>query len=208
MAKVWKCVIKGHHSSGVLVEPGLHYQSDLPSTLASEPTGQQVADALWSHIGSPVQNATCDDITIDELVVTEQVLKPAIGEVATHPVGAPGLLSSGLGQLPKELVPIVHFHTDTHSRSARGWSFFGGPLNSGRLVSGAVWDATMDGALAGLTAALTTTFTIGTLEPTTMRPVVYSRTRHTRGLTPFTFNVRSVTYDPHPTWLRSRETIP
>lgn len=207
MARIYKATIRCHHSNGVLVEPGLHYQTDV-APAGSEPDPDDVASGLWSHIGANFQAATVDDITIDEVVVVEQVLKPIIGVVGVHPVGGPGLMAGGTNALPKELVPIIHFHSAAHSRSARGWSFLGGPLNSGRLAAGGVWDGTMTAALDGLVNALKSSYTLGTALPTHVNPVVFSRTRLQRNQEPVAFAVTDVTYDTHPTWLRSRESAP
>jgi hypothetical protein len=49
---------------------------------------------------------------------------------------------------------------------------------------------------------------LGSILPTTLNPVVYSRTRHLRDTSPWTFRVTNVSVNPAPHWLRSRTTSP
>lgn len=195
-------------ANGTLIEPGLHYQTDL-SAGGSEPDPDDVANAIWGHVGINFQQAMPASVTIDELVVVEQVLKPAIGVAGAHAVAAPGLLPTGDNSVPIEEVPLIAWHTGTRSRSARGHTFMASPLNGGDKVPGGNWGTTFLAQLQAFANACITIFAVGTPPfETTIRPVVYSRTRHERGQTPFTFNLTGTTVRPHPTWLRSRGNIP
>jgi hypothetical protein len=70
-------------------------------------------------------------------------------------------------------------------------------------------DASMVAALQGFANAAIGIFAVGTPPfETTIRPVIYSRTRHQRGQSPFTFNLSGATVKVQPTWLRSRATAP
>jgi hypothetical protein len=57
-------------------------------------------------------------------------------------------------------------------------------------------------------ALLDDVLTLGTLTPTDLRPVVYSRTRRQRSEDPFTFALTGATFNRTPHWLRSRMTTP
>jgi hypothetical protein len=208
MARVYKCTFMGRFTNGALVEPGVHYQTDL-SAGGSEPAPDDVANAIWGHIGIPFQQATSTYVTVDELVVVEQVIPPAIGVVGAHSVGAPGLLSPGDDALPREMAALISWHTNTHSRSARGHTFMPNPGASTYLQGDKTWVETIMAQLQAFANACLGLITVGSSPfETTLRPVIYSRTRHLRGQVPFTFELSGATAKQAPTWLRSRGTVP
>lgn len=208
MARVYKTTFMCHDGGGILYQPGLHYQTDL-SAGGSEPDPDDVANAIWGQVGIPFQQATATAIFCDELVVTEQVLKPAIGVGGAHPVASGGLLALGDTKLPGAMSALLSWHTNVHSRSARGHTFMPNPFNSLDLAANGVWSTTFLAQLQGFANACLGHFTVGSAPfETTIRPIVYSRTRHVRGETPFTFEVSGVTVRSQPHWLRSRTTAP
>jgi hypothetical protein len=185
----------------------VHYQTDVPAG-GSEPDVQDVANDIWNQLGTPLKECLSVDITIDELVVVEQVLKPDIGVSAAVAVGAPGFVTIPDTVLPHELVPLINFHTATASRSARGHIFMGSFLSQITLAAGGVWSASIMGLLQGFANACRASFDLGSLQITHVNPVIYSRTRHQRGQDPYTFRLTGATVKPRPTWLRSRATTP
>ena len=208
MARVYKATFMCHDGGGILYEPGLHYQTDL-SAGGSEPDPDDVANKIWELVGINFQQCTAAAIICDELVVTEQVLPPAIGVGGAHTVAAPGLLPNGDVKLPGPMSPLISWHTNVHSRSARGHTFMPNVFDSSHLAANGLWNTTMLAQLQGFANACLVHGAVGTppLE-TTIRPIIYSRTRHERGLSPFTFELTGATVRPQPHWLRSRTTAP
>lgn len=207
MSRVYRATVKGHEQNGALVMPGFHYQTDLPP-LGGEPDPADVASALWSHIGTAALAATPNTIIIDELVVTEEVLPPDVGVAGSHTVATAGTLAGGSGnQLPDGIACVLDRHTATRSRSSRGWTMWPGPASSSQLLHNVFTSAYLI-SIDALCALLDDDFTVGLITPTTVHPVVYSKTRRQRLETPFTFQVTSVTSNDVPTWLRSRMDVP
>lgn len=207
MARVYKCTIHATHSNGTLVQPSCHYQTDV-GDIGSEPNPDDVARLFWQHIATPYLTIQPTALTVHELIVTEEVLKPAIGVVGAHLVGLTGFSATGADATPLALVPLVNLHTQTHSRSARGWQFLGSLQNATHLDAGGNWEATTVAAIQDYANKLAESFGVGDVNVTTCKPVIYSRTRHQRGQSPFVFPVSSAIVNPRPTWLRSRRSSP
>jgi hypothetical protein len=207
VSRVYKATIRCEHGDGTLVEPGLHYQTDLPAG-GSEPDPADVANDIWNQIGVPFGLITPSSVVIHELVVTEEVVPPTLGAAGVHTISGAGSAAAGDQKEPKELVPLINFHTATRSRSARGHSFMAGPMNSIHLAAGGIWESAFLGLLQGFANACLLSFDLGAGIITSVHPVVYSRTRHRAGLAPFTFRLTGATAKPTPTWLRSRGTSP
>src|SRR5580765_4917410 len=121
MARVYRATIRGHYTDGTLVQPSLHYQTDLDAG-QNEPDPSDVAGEIWAHIGAAVTTLWPTIVILDELVVAEQVLKPNIGVAGSHNLGFAGGLPVASEDLPRELVGIINLHTGTSSRSARGYT--------------------------------------------------------------------------------------
>lgn len=207
MADIYRVTFKGHYSDGTLVEPSLHYQSDL-TIGQEEPDPEDLASAVWAHLTTAYRNATSAGVTIDECVATQEVLKPAIPKVGNHLVNLVGTGSSATQYCPRALVPLIQLKTNTHIRSAHGWQFLSAP-GGADLFSGGQWNASGLQAFYDTYAALLNDdVETGSVVTVTWHPVIYSRTRHKRGETPYTFRVTSAVADTHPTWLRSRLSTP
>jgi len=116
--------------SGILVYPSFHYQTDL-TAVQSEPDPSDVAAGIWGHIGTAFTACCPSRLTINQLVVTEQTVPPALGVAGDHTIATAGTLaSSGTDTMPTGLCPILNLHSNTRSRSARGWTFMPTPLYS------------------------------------------------------------------------------
>lgn len=187
--------------------PSAHWQTDVPD-IGSEPNPDDVATQLWASIGNEFRAVSSATLTVHELVVTEEVLKPSIGVVGAHTVGLAGLVAVGTDVLPAACVPLINIHTQTHSRSARGWQFLGSTMNAAELSTAGVWETTFLANLQLYADRLAANVGIGDINITTAKPVIYSRTRHQRGQTPYVFSVSNAKANPAPTWLRSRRTSP
>lgn len=208
MARTYRCTFRGHHANGVLVQPSVHYQTDL-ATGGSEPDPIDVAERIWAHIGGEYMACTSSDVTIDEFVVGEEVVKPDIGVAGAKLLGFPGIYPLAGGQLPHAMVPVINFHTATRSKSARGWAMLGGPRRD-ELIAGDNWNSTTSwwAAMIAFCQVLNDSIEWGDVFVNRLEPVVYSRIRHQSHFAPWTFPVTSVTPNPQVRWLKSRLTSP
>jgi hypothetical protein len=188
------------------VQPTLHYQTDVPIS-GSEPDPSDVASGIWGLVGATLKATAANDVTFTSVDVAEQLPPGQIGAAGTFAI------SSGQGtvvpnsQLPYATVPLINLHTGVASRSSRGWVHLTSPRLS-TYVGNDVWTAAYLNLLNLFGATLDDSFDLGTLQITHVNPVVYSRTRHLRGQTPFTFRVKSASANPQVRWLRSRLSSP
>jgi hypothetical protein len=207
MAKVFRATVKARHGDGTLIQPSLHYQSDL-EPLEDEPTAQEVADGLWSKWGTQLRTCHHTTVVFDELVVTEEVLPPDIPSQASKAVAANGTLTSGAFDLPKGLVVLLGIKTTTPSRSARSHLALGCP-GPATFLGGGVWTSSVITPAQAFCDLLNDDVEVGgPIITHTMHPVVYSRTRRKRGESPYTFRVSNAVARPTPHWLRSRMSQP
>lgn len=193
-------------NDGTLVEPSLHYQTDL-SDLQSEPDPSDVAGEVWAHLGTQFRACFSNHCTVHELVALEETLPPAIGVAGAHSVELAGTLTGSGDQIPSGLVPLINIHTDTRSRSARGWMFMPSPKYADE-VSANVWGSGFTAVVNNFTALLDDVLSIGSINPSNINPVVYSRTRRSRAESPYTFRVISASLNPTCHWLKRRMTSP
>ena len=206
MARVYRATVEGHYADGTIVRPSVHYQTDVPA-LGDEPAPNDIADAIWSHIGTAWHNCSSSDVRYDQLVVSEQTVPPAVGVAGVHAINANGTNGLGSGNEPQGRVASVNLHTGTRSRSARGHFCMPPPLSATALSNGS-WVGSYMTTLGALAALLDDSFDVGSVVITHVNPVVYSRTRALRGQDPFTFRVTGASANPRPHWLRSRMTSP
>jgi hypothetical protein len=206
VAKIYRCTFKCSYSDGTLVQPSIHVLTDVP-TAGSEPNPSDISDGVWGNLEFYFKPCCPTTVTIHELVATECVIPPAIADEGHTVIETAGTGSVGDGDLPRELVALLNIHTNTASRSARGWMFLPSPGDAGALVDGG-WHTDYQTKYGDLAGQLDLSFTLGSLFPSTVNTVVYSRQRHLRGLEPHAFRVTSATLNPRPKWLRSRGSTP
>jgi hypothetical protein len=206
MARTYRATVKAHYGNGILIEPSLHYQTDL-SFIGDEPDPSDVAGGIWTLIGTAFLACCHSTIHVDELIVAEEVLKPDLGAAGSHIVNQDGTFSSGSSTIPHALAAVVNLHTATRSKSARGWCMMPSPLVAAALATD-LWTGTYLTALQTLAALLDNSFDMGTIDITHVNPVVYSGTRRKRGEEPWTFRVTSSTVNPQTRWLKSRLSNP
>lgn len=209
VSRIYRATFRCHHPNGTLVEPSLHYQTDLLLG-QSEPDPSDVAAKIWSHLGNFFPNTCPSDVTIDELIVGEEVLKPDIGVTGSVTIAQQGTFTIGTDRLPLASVAVVDLRTKTRSRSARGWHMLAGGIPANQQNQGkwgqnnSYWTA----ALLPWCSVLSDSMEIGSVNPSTIHPVIYSRTRHRQGFTPYTFRVTSAAPNPEVRWLRRRLSSP
>lgn len=206
MSSVYRIAIKAHVNDGTLLMPSFHYKEDVPAG-GSANDEATIATNVWTKIGSAFLACLPTRDTVDSIEALEEVVAPAIGGAGSHTVNQAGTLSGSGDSCPEGNVPVLNFHTNTRSRSARGWTHMPSPHWSS-MISNNAWSGSALTALNALCALLDDTITEGGTFPCTLVPVVYSRTRAQRAETPFAFDVTSVTLNPRVHWLKSRMTTP
>lgn len=206
MSRIYRATFECHHSNGTIARPSLHYQTDVPLA-GSEPDASDVANGIWTLLGTEFRAICPTSVTVDAISVAEEVIAPDIGAAGSHTVALAGTMTVSGDPMPEGLVPVLNLHTDVRSRSARGWLHPPGPMGSSR-VSGDSWTSVYLGVLNAFCAKLDDGFDLGTLQITRVNPKVYSRTRRERAEDPFVFSVKSATVNPRPHWLRTRMTTP
>lgn len=206
MSRTYRATIKGHHSNGILVQPTLHYQTNVPLA-GDEPDPGDVAGGIWGQIGATLKATAANDVTFTSVDVAEQLPPQQIGAAGSFAITSGSGTVVPNSQLPYATVPLINLHTGVASRSSRGWVHLVSPRLS-TFVGNDVWTASYLSTLGLFAATLDNGFDLGTLQITHVNPVVYSRTRHLRGQTPYTFVVTSASVNPQVRWLRSRLTSP
>jgi hypothetical protein len=144
---------------------------------------------------------------VERVTVVEQVIHPAIGAQGNHVVNEAGTADPGNADLPLALSPLLNLHTNVASRSARGWIFFPCVMDSA-LIADREWTVGIYNNMQDVAAVLDNSFDLGSVFPTHVNPVVYSRTRHKNGLDPHAFQITSASSARRPHYLRSRDTSP
>jgi hypothetical protein len=206
MSRIYRAVFSCTGTDGALMEPSVHYQTDVPLG-GDEPDPSDVATGIWGHVGTTFLGCFSSYVTCHELVVLEETLPPDIGVAGAHAVGLNGTMSGSGDSLPAGVCPLLNIHTDTRSRSARGWTHM--PyLQWADRCGHSAWDSAALSALQAFANLLADTIDLGSLIITHLNPVVYSRTRRTRAESPWTFKVTNVHANPAPKYLRSRTTSP
>ena len=206
MSRTYRATFRSTYGDGTLVQPSLHYQTDL-NTGGSEPDPSDVAGEIWAHLDDNILTAWPAIVTLHELVVTEQVVPPAIGAVGAIQINQPGLLPVSAEDLPRELVGIINIHSGAATRSGRGYFTLPG-AGSELYTSARQWTQAYFNQAIALAALFDDSLSIGAVLPAAIHPVVYSRKRHRAGLTPYTFRVQTATFNVRPHWRRSRGTTP
>ena len=201
-----RATVMAHAPDGSLVQPSIHYHL-VPPPLGSEPNLSDVADGIWGHWGAAFLATVSDQTHVDSLVVTQQVVPPEVGAAGEHAVNANGTMSISDTDLPAGLVPILNVHTNTRSRSARGYMVMPCPYGVTKLHLGK-WSTAFLGTLNTLAALLNDPIEFGSVTPTVGTPVVYSRTRALAGTDPTTFDITNVVANATPHWRRSRMDVP
>jgi hypothetical protein len=207
--------IESFGSSGVEYVNTLHYRVEGDASFAgNEPTVADACDAVWTKLGAAYRNCLYGDRTVRAVVGRTEV-RTWLGEVASageSAVGLTGLLAGGDGKVYRAQSLVIALKSDVASRSARGWIMVPGSVNSTDMDGSGQWSAsgtyyTSCVALAALLDDNIQHDVLGT-HAWHLQPVIYSRTRRKRDLTPYYFSVKSALAKRDPRWLRRRVTAP
>jgi len=206
VSKVYRLTFKCAKSDGTLAMPSVHYKEDVPGG-GSNNDPSELASKVWDHVGAAFKATFTSSYTVQEILALEETVPPVIGAAGAHTVNEAGTLTGSGDSMPDGCVAVINIHTNTRSRSARGWFHPPSPRLADR-VSGNAWDSTMLAAFNALCAVLDDTISEGGTFPPDLVPVVYSRTRAIRAEDPFAFDVVSLSVNPRVHWLKSRMSTP
>lgn len=208
MARVYRFSFQGHTASGTLLINSLHYQTDVAPT-GSEPAASDVLAAIDAHLRTAYRAVVPSSFTIDSAELRECLASgdTNVPVAASLVINQPGTLTTSDTSLPYGMTCIVKLRSDAGIRSGRGYLALPDPLSSTFLAS-RLWGSSYFPLVQSFAALLDDTMSLGSTLPTTLNPVVYSRTRHNRGESPFTFQMVEAIPRSTPSWRRSRMTVP
>lgn len=202
----------GTYSDGVSVVNGLHYETQ-PPTLGDEPAPVDVLNKLDTELTTLYRNCLPSAVTVHAITLAERLSPSEIasGQVphgAAKELELAGTLSPADTKLPEAISAIVQLRTGVPLRSARGYVALPSPLGSASLTNGGLWTGSTKSAYDAFAAKVDDDYEIGTVAVTSIVPVVYSPTRHDRGVSPWSFQVEAGTLVNKAKWRRSRTTAP
>lgn len=208
MSKVYRFSLLGTRG-GVETALTAHYQTDL-SVGDDEPSPSNVLDAIGDHHTTSATkwlsffDLSESDVTFHTASLVERVLPSEIASSAVDVIAHIGVNGSP-GSMPPELAAWIAVSGDEATRSARG-GMHSGPITRSAAFSGGRFDATSTLGLSMQTVCdqLLDSFDTGGISGVAIHPVVYSRTRHIRGLTPYTFRITRAVVSTKPRFMRSR----
>lgn len=216
MSKIWRFELTSRNAdSDELGLSHVHYQTDL-GTGDSEPSANTVLGLILTHFSSSGHNmvkwanAMRNDVELTRAALRQEVDPNSddIPEVAEELFNISGTLGTpGTDVLPGAMCVWHRFRTGSASRSSRGGTHAPGTTAATDLDTGGQWQSGTTHWTAQLALAasiLAPVIDFGTFG-SDLLPVVYSRTRRSRSLTPYTFQLTSVTPSVRPRWLRRRD---
>jgi hypothetical protein len=196
----------------------VHYQTSL-AVGDSETSAADLLDEILQHYSSSGHNMSVwqgvmrNSTKLTKARLVEEVA-PGSGDLADvaeeslNVVGTRGTISGD--HLPAEMCLWFGFKSDVASRSARGGTHLPSIIDASELNSTGLWDTGYVNAAAVIALADAIKDDIndvfGTTGTSDINPVIYSRTRRSRGQSPYTFDLKSVIRSDKPRWLRRRAT--
>lgn len=201
--------------SGYLIQNTFHYE--LVEDTAWVPGGININDLLdqvdtkWTTLYRAVlpTSYTLGRILAVQRLQDADTNVPDGGEKA---IGLAGTLTVTDTLVPHEVCQVVNLHTDTRSRSARGWLMLPPSRSSTYMQAGGDYAASggYHNAVVALMAILDDNIqhTLAGVNDYHLRPVVYSHKRHNASTPPWTFTIKSATKKNQPHWLRTRTSVP
>jgi hypothetical protein len=205
VARIYRCAVKCTKNATLMVST--FHMEVVPETTFSDPDPNDVASGIWGHISAGFLENTANNVSVNELVIDEQVLPPAIGVQGSHTVNIAGNLVPTGSQLPDGVCAVINWRTETASRNSRGWMHPPSGIGSGELVDNNLSTAyhTLVGALA---ADMVGEVDFGSLFPARGTFGTFSRTRFKESLTPYFFPVTGYRVNTQSKYLRTRMTAP
>lgn len=198
----------------------LHYQTDV-AIAGSEPSPQTVLDQLDQHYSSTGTNLSkwLSVAHNNTKLVRTSVYEELAASDTSPPSGAERVvtLSGTMGAIAIDSAPVpvcayISLRTDKLGRSYRGGvhmpplGIVGSLDSAGYLQTDAAAYLAYTAFAAVIEDALEDVF--GGAGTGDLNPVIYSRTRRNRGLSPYTTKIKSTRVNRDLRWLRRRMTSP
>lgn len=210
---IWVANFKGAFSDGVLAQCGFHFV-DQPSTGSPGADPHDIYDVLTT--GSPnfkglFLSCCSSDYTLDSIDVVECINptdRTTIPRAGSLELGEAGLIGASGGAVPEALTAIIAKKTNVPRRWARGYCSIPGRVPSSYLTAGGKWSSTYMTVLSAFAAKLDDDYEVGTVEITSIIPVVYSRVQHILGNSQPWAQIEAGVVRTAPSWRRSRTTAP
>jgi hypothetical protein len=210
VSKIWKWSIKGEYNSGVQTVNSLHFVTQV-AEFGSEPSAHDILVAVNTKLYNPFLNV-CPTSWNQTLSEVSEVLAPGdltgIPEGAAGSAGGTGNFSEGDHILPEALTCIVSLQTGVPRRWARGYIALPCPKNSGALTNLGRWTGSYLTTVQTLAALLDDTYSLGSVNPTVVLPIAYSRVQHARGADQPWAQITSGVPRTVAKWRRSRLSAP
>jgi len=210
-SKLWKVAYRARLGTGATCDSIFH-AVDGTEALESSSSAHEVADAVDARLSSFYLSVLDVNASLLDITATE-VVTPGSGDVPAQYAktkNSAGLRTAGDNELPNELCALIQLRTDAAVRGAHGWTFAPPAKNSSALASGGVF-STSHAYYTGtndLGQRLQDNWSTGTVIIHDWEFVIYSRTRHARGLDNYWFSIIGFNVPTKPHWLRSRGTTP
>ena len=191
---------------GVLMLSTFHMQVT-PETGFSDPDPNDVADGIWGHIQNEWLAVTASNISVDELVIDEQVNSPDIGANGSHVIDVAGTNPGTGGTVPDAMCALVNWQTNVSSRFARGWMHLPALTTASHVNGNALTQSYYD-TCKQLADRMVGEIDFGSFFPARGQFVTFSRTRFQERLEPHFFTITGARVNPNAKWLRTRTTAP
>lgn len=209
MANIYRIQWVGEDQTGAANITGVHVQTDVP-TGGDEPDVGDVLDGFDTQYTFAFTSCLPDTLTVSELQL-RQIVPPGSGDVplaASKTLSTNGGLSGENDDVPTSCCVILSLHTNAALRSGRGYQALPSPVYSELMASIDRVGSTIVDNGAHLADLYADGYDLGSLFPTHVNTVVYSRARAGRLLDPVTFKIVSGSVNTRIMWRRSRVSIP
>lgn len=212
MAKIWRITWSGTYADGVVTSNSLHFRTE-PAALGSDPPAGDVLNLIDTELTTLYRNCLPNTLKVHAVIAAEclspsEIAQGGVPEGSAKELELDGTLAPADTKLPEALSAIIQLRTGVPLRSARGYLSMPSPLGSAGLTTGGVWTGSTKSAYDAFAAKLDDDYELGTVDVTSVIPVVYSRTRHDRGISPWWFQIEAATLVNKARWRRSRTTAP
>jgi hypothetical protein len=220
VATVWRFTVGGTSGDGSQEwNSTMHYQTDT-GTLEGEPGANDVLDTIRHHYGSggagdgmerwlAIVPATVKltFVRVYEELAPGSTAIAGGAETTSNFSGNVAVIDAGL---PFALCPWVKFTTGIASRSSRGGSHLAPTIDQNHFGANGLFDTTLSywSAIVDLANHMKESLSIGgsgPFEGSALNPVIYSRTRRERELSPYTFRITGASPSQVPRFLRRRD---
>jgi len=209
VSKIYKWSVYGLFGDNVQTVNTLHYVTQVPE-FWSEPNADDLLTGISDHIAdayaaanSSAWHATRQDLT--EILPPGDLSLPA---GATRAFGSSGSLTGGNASIPEAITCIISLRTGVPRRWARGYMAMPSPLNQTYIDSSGNFSSAYTTAVNTFAQLLNDELTFGSVNPTVLKPIIYSRTQAALASPQPWAEIKTCVVQSKPKWRRSRLSAP